>query len=185
MLKQIRRTAVCNMRNYNLIDYIKRKVEKQNKNIDETLDAKEKFKRGEIDIHRLYKIGTFEKSGCRIEFCGCMNISEGKIKSGLLVKINGNWDYMSNITYYGNSTVDCYKIRFYINENSILVKKAWTSFDWNYEKINQLFDLEFIKICLDNLHGKKRREFVSLIKYLCEVRYHLSSDMLFDEVERF
>lgn len=170
------------MRNYNLHTYITNQASRHQKLVDLTEQNILLFKEGKISINELYKTGSFEKSGCRLEFCGIMNLRGGEIESGKLVKINGNFDYIGNITYYGDSIERVYKVRFYLQHESVVVERTWTKIRWTSESIEKIFNTEFIKLCLDNLRGSKRRSFISTLKFLCDKRYHIEFDTLMNNI---
>ena len=132
------------------------------------------FYENKITINKLYDLTMFEKCMYRIEFFGIMNIesSTGKVESGKLIKINGNYDFLSNIHYLDNSVIQLYKVRYYFSDGTTLLKtRSLYSMKWSFDEINKLFNLDLIGLFFKHLRGTKRRRFVSLLKYLIETRY--------------
>lgn len=131
------------------------------------------FYENKISINRLYDLTMFEKCMYRVEFFGIMNIyTTGKIESGKLIKINGNYDYLSNIHYLNNSVIQLYKVRYYFSDGTTLLNTRYLyDMKWSFDQINRLFNLELIGLFFKYLRGTKRRRFVSLLKCLIETRY--------------
>jgi hypothetical protein len=141
--------------------------------VRQTEIAKEAYKAGKISILELYKKSSIERLAHRVDFSGIMNVSKnGKIESGKLIRIDGNWDYKCTISYQGNATIKTYKTRYYLYDSTnVVVQMAWDRYDWDPEKITKLFDVELIHILLDSLKAGKRREFVRFLKWILSVRY--------------
>jgi hypothetical protein len=141
--------------------------------VEKTRKAKNLYRAGKITILELYRSASIERLAQRIDFSGIMNVTKsGDIESGKLISIDGNYDYKCTINYCGNATIKIYKTRYYLFDGSnIVVRMAWQRYDWDWDKITKLFDVELINILLDNLKAGKRREFVRFIKFLLNTRY--------------
>ena len=151
-----------------------------------TLNALQLYHENKIDVKKLYELSKFEKLSYRIEFAGIMNIEyEGcLVTSGNLISIDGNYDYKSSIPYLYNSTVTTYKVRYYFFDGSnLVIKILCNQLKWQFDDINKVFNLELIKIFLNEFKGSRRRKFVAMLKYLLAVRYKgLTFDQLISSI---
>jgi hypothetical protein len=160
MQQQIRRAAVKKM-----ITSILKKAAKTN-NIEEAAKQIAKFKAGEITANQLMDTTTIANYSQTLKIGAIMNISGGKPECGIIALIGCS--YKSSITYYGNSIVEIFKIRYYLPNGSILSEKVWKNMQYTSKQLDTLLNYELIDILLTNLRGARRRRFVSGVKNLIE-----------------
>lgn len=129
--------------------------------------AKSKFQSGEYSIHKFYKEFMFELSPSRIDFLTITNTRGGNVEHGKLIKLNGNFNFISDITYYGDSLTKVYKTRYFIEEGSIYCYHAneWymNTFILNGEKIDWkkaidlMYDVEGIRMAIGTSKEKRMK----------------------------
>lgn len=113
------------------------------------------YNNSECNLNTLFNKFHFEKFSGRMDFCIITNHFAGKTTHGKLIKLNGNFHFVSSIPYYVHSLVSCYKTKYFVKEGNLTIfylsSIEYFSFYLNEEKIKAkeaielLFDVQGIR----------------------------------------
>src|ERR1035437_1434109 len=125
-------------------------IEAAAKNMAATDQAIADYKSKKITVNELYRRGTFERAGYWFDLSHTFTVlMDGSHSSGKLVRILGNWEYITNAPYFNYTFVNPYRVVYFTGDGKRvavdLSGERWTNY--HYEKhMPELFHLEFISI---------------------------------------
>lgn len=137
--------------------------------------AKNLFKEGKITLKEFNKIFHCAKFAMRVDFSGICTPGSNGVKFGKLFRLDGNYHYVATRgEYYGHSKVITYKVVYYLeNSEKIIASYVYDGLKLK-GKVDQLYDIEGMKIQWDasTAYGKKK------LKNLWKTLFHYRSDFI-------